>query len=134
MRFQRLCLCSLSQPYLHDTHLSVIYFCQIRVRALTPHNRIFSSSTSSSFPYQDPFPLYVGPPLNPHYIISSNSCPLYHPFLLHIACPAVTRPLDLCTFGEIKAGNLWMWIFRNIFSMVIKKREGKLHLIIKIMW
>lgn len=82
------------------------------------HFFIFSSSRS--------LPPLCMPTLGPHYIISSGSCPLCHPSLLHTVCPAVTRPPDLCTFGEIKAGNLWMWIFRTIFSIVIEKGEGKL--------
>lgn len=126
VRLQRLCWYSLSQLYLHDTHLSVIYFCQIRVRALTPHNLIFSSFASSSFPRLDPFHPSVCPPPGPHYIISSDSCPLYHPSLLHTVCLVVTRPPDLGTFGGIKARNLWMRIYRNIFSMVTEKGEGKL--------
>lgn len=82
--------------------------------SLPPH--IFSSSTSSSFPHQGPFPSPNMSTLWPHYTISSNSCALStHPSLSYTQC-AQQWPCHLTysMWRKLKMGNTWIWIFRNI--------------------
>lgn len=85
------------------------------------HSYVFSSSTSipshlQACPSSDPtasFLRALAPPSHPYvpYLQTAQQWP-YHLLLIHF-------------FGKLKMGSLCIWIFRNIFSIVTKKGEGR---------